>query len=268
MRPTRPRSTCMRPGATVALIADVRDAATGAAPAAAREAGLEVVDRRDRPGDVAAGWACAASSLAALSMDRSLTAARSPAMRCSCPAATRRACISSRSRAASSRGTPVARPFCPDRHAERERSAGACRGVDGLESVLEDGAQAGVAAARAAGRDAEWQPIRAVARDFQRAGRAGCAAAGRAQAPSRAFVDFQNDVTTQGSRAGRARRLRVDRAHQALHDDRHGDRPGQDVEHERARDRGRRPRATAAGRGPDHVPHAVHAGDVRRARRL
>ena len=59
------------------------------------------------------GWACAASSLAASSMERSWTAARSPAMRCSCPAATRRACISSRSRAASSRGTPVARRSCP-----------------------------------------------------------------------------------------------------------------------------------------------------------
>ena len=215
------------------------------------------------------GWACAASTLGTPCRwnDRS-TAARSPAMRCSCPAATRRACISSRSRAASSRGTRVARRSCPTGHAERERSAGACRGVDGLESVLNDGAQAGVAAARAAGRDAEWRPIRAASRDFSVLGAPGALRQGaRAGAVTcvRRLSERRHD---EGSRAGRARGLRVDRAHQALHDDRHGDRPGQDVEHERARDRGRRPRAPAAGRRPDHVPDAVHARDVRHARRL
>jgi sarcosine oxidase subunit alpha len=40
--------------------------------------------------------------------------------------------------------------FLPGRSAERERSAGACRGIDGLETVLNDGAEAGLAAARAA----------------------------------------------------------------------------------------------------------------------
>ena len=39
----------------------------------------------------------------------------------------------------------------------------------------------------------------------------------------------------QGPRACDARRLPLDRARQALHHDRHGDRPGQDLEHERAR---------------------------------
>ena len=51
----------------------------------------------------------------------------------------------------------------------------------------------------------------------------------------------------QGHRARRARGLRVDRARQALHHHRHGDRPGQDLEHERARPR-RRARWT--GRSP------------------
>ena len=83
----------------------------------------------------------------------------------------------------------------------------------------------------------------------------------------KAFVDFQNDVTAEGHRHRRAGRLPLDRACQALHHDRHGDRSGQDFEHECAGD-GRRPdeSASAAGR-PHHLSHAVHAGDVRRAGR-
>ena len=41
----------------------------------------------------------------------------------------------------------------------------------------------------------------------------------------------------QGCAPRAARRLPLDRAHQALHHDRHGDRPGQDLEHQRARHR-------------------------------
>jgi sarcosine oxidase, subunit alpha len=55
----------------------------------------------------------------------------------------------------------------------------------------------------------------------------------------KAFVDFQNDVTAKDIARG-ARGLPLDRARQALHHHRHGDRPGQDVEHERARHRRRR----------------------------
>ena len=123
MRRTRPRSTCTRRASTVALVADVRDTATGAAAEAAREAGIESRRRARRSWGRRVGWACAASRLAALSMERSWTAARSPAMRCSCPAATRRACICSRSRAASSRGTQGRQAFLPDR-ARRARALG------------------------------------------------------------------------------------------------------------------------------------------------
>ncbi len=45
----------------------------------------------------------------------------------------------------------------------------------------------------------------------------------------KAFVDLQNDVTANGHRARRARRLPLRRASEALHHARHGDRPGQDL---------------------------------------
>ena len=51
----------------------------------------------------------------------------------------------------------------------------------------------------------------------------------------KAFVDFQNDVTAKDLQARGPRGLPLDRARQALHHDGHGDRPGQDLEHERAR---------------------------------
>jgi sarcosine oxidase subunit alpha len=86
--------------------------------------------------------------------------------------------------------------FLPGTSVERERSAGACRGVDGLEPVLDDGAQAGIAAARAAGRDGVRQPTRAASRDFSMQGSPG-ALRHQGTPPPRAFVDFQNDVTTR-----------------------------------------------------------------------
>ncbi len=70
----------------------------------------------------------------------------------------------------------------------------------------------------------------------------------------------------QGHRARGARGLPLDRARQALHHDRHGDRPGQDVQHERARHRGGRARPHAARGGADDLPAALHARDLRRLR--
>jgi len=98
-----------------------------------------------------------------------------------------------------SRGTlkwdTAARGFLPGTSAERERSAGACRGVFGLAEALEDGAAAGSAAARAAGHSAS-------SLKFAVNGGAGGGDAGPlAGAPippsraSKAFVDWQHDVT-------------------------------------------------------------------------
>jgi sarcosine oxidase, subunit alpha len=90
----------------------------------------------------------------------------------------------------------AARAFVPSASAERERSAGACRGVYGLGAALADGAAAGAAAAKACGY--EGTALRFEATD--EAGRARGAASGTGVASSpraKAFVDFQNDVTTR-----------------------------------------------------------------------
>jgi sarcosine oxidase, subunit alpha len=110
--------------------------------------------------------------------------------------------------------------FLPDSPAERVRSVGACRGVFALEAALADGAAAGSAAAREA-----TDPMRrgvCPAGSAQRAasttGATAAAATSAAAAPTqgapgsrgvngalprppgvrgRAFVDWQNDVTTR-----------------------------------------------------------------------
>ena len=97
--------------------------------------------------------------------------------------------------------------FVPGAPAERVRSAGACRGVTGLESVRADGAAAGAAAAQEATDPARRgvrpgaprhlpEPAGRGGRDPRPAGLAGALPLPRG-AHARAFVDFQNDVTTK-----------------------------------------------------------------------
>ena len=83
--------------------------------------------------------------------------------------------------------------FLPGQSAAAERSAGACAGVHRLEAVLRDGVRAGIDAAQAAGFDPTTVP--SVSAD---------AAEARWSAPvpmrrkmTKAFVDFQNDVTSK-----------------------------------------------------------------------
>ncbi|HYC25463.1 MAG TPA: sarcosine oxidase subunit alpha family protein [Roseiarcus sp.] len=82
--------------------------------------------------------------------------------------------------------------FLPGVSAQRERSAGACRGVFGLEGVLKDGAEAGAAAAGASAPSfqIEGAPLCG-------GGRLGLAAGRNGRTPAHAFVDFQNDVTAR-----------------------------------------------------------------------
>ena len=94
--------------------------------------------------------------------------------------------------------------YIPAQPAERTRSAGACRGVFAPPAVLDDGAAAGGAAARdAAARDlGATAPGPAVevatpARDPAMAGFAGALPQPHAQLGAKAFVDWQNDVTTR-----------------------------------------------------------------------
>ena len=76
--------------------------------------------------------------------------------------------------------------YIPDVSAERERSAGACRGVFGLAQAVADGAAAGEAAAHGA---ASAKPAAATG------GGGGWLGLVPNASAKKAFVDFQNDVT-------------------------------------------------------------------------
>ena len=80
--------------------------------------------------------------------------------------------------------------FIPGAAAERERSAGACRGVYALAAAIEDGAAAGEAAAQTV-RAAPPKPHSAGAAD----GVLGALPKGRQPPGQKSFVDWQNDVT-------------------------------------------------------------------------
>ncbi len=90
----------------------------------------------------------------------------------------------------------AARCFVPSQSAERERSAGACRGVYGLAAALADGAAAGTAAARACGYEGATLHF-GVAGDAASADMSPAGAAPPASEETKAFVDFQNDVTAK-----------------------------------------------------------------------
>jgi sarcosine oxidase subunit alpha len=81
--------------------------------------------------------------------------------------------------------------FIPGTGAERERSAGACRGVYDLAAALQDGAAAGTAASHLTRME---YPARHTTMAAQAV--LGALPAQSASARQKAFVDWQNDVTT------------------------------------------------------------------------
>jgi sarcosine oxidase subunit alpha len=87
--------------------------------------------------------------------------------------------------------------YVPGISAERERSAGACRGIFGLHAALSDGYAQGEAAALAAGcRKSAPRAFAVSAIESDQGGMPAVSpAVHRARQP--AFVDFQNDVTTK-----------------------------------------------------------------------
>jgi sarcosine oxidase subunit alpha len=163
--------------------------------------------------------------------------------------------------------------FVPGESAQAARSAGTCNGTFGLASCLAEGAAAG--GGPGGGRPGRLQDqgpqegrtqgrgprLPAGPLDVDRALRP--AAGPRRQALHR--PPERRD--RRRPQAGAARGLPLHRASQALYDDRHGHRPGQDVERERHRPRGRRdgPRGPR-GRGDD-LPAALHPRDLRGLRR-
>jgi sarcosine oxidase subunit alpha len=83
--------------------------------------------------------------------------------------------------------------FVPGISAERERSAGACRGVYTLSAALEDGFDAGADAAKAAGFGGH-RPAALAVSALNAGGEIGVAPA---PTGAKAFVDFQNDSTVK-----------------------------------------------------------------------
>ena len=202
-------------GVTIKAIADVRSVDDTPAMAAARTAGLRVITRatvlattgRLRVRSVALGAVCADGSIQ-----------RSEIIDCD-------ALLMSGGYTPSvhlhsqSRGKLLWRAeenfFVPGEVAERERSAGAARGLDGLASVLEDGERAGREAAVACGfgstaptagatsTPGAAAPVDATRRwnvsttEFAARGIPGALPQPGTRAPAKAFVDWQNDVTTR-----------------------------------------------------------------------
>ena len=89
--------------------------------------------------------------------------------------------------------------FVPNLSVERERSAGACRGVFGLPAALADGAAAGEAAALAAGHGGV-RSVRIAVTDAPAFGGGGVLGLPDGAGTKKAFVDFQNDVTAKDLR--------------------------------------------------------------------
>jgi sarcosine oxidase subunit alpha len=91
--------------------------------------------------------------------------------------------------------------YIPGASVERERSVGGCRGVYDLQQVLSDGFAGGVEAATAIGGSVAVTQCFAVQADSVGSdGFIGAAPHGRNPLKTRAWVDFQNDVTAKDIR--------------------------------------------------------------------
>ncbi|HXS20777.1 MAG TPA: sarcosine oxidase subunit alpha family protein [Steroidobacteraceae bacterium] len=87
--------------------------------------------------------------------------------------------------------------FLPAQAAERVRSAGACRGVFSLDSAVRDGTHAGLAAAQSAGLTSAAPLPEMPAPESAAAGVLGALAQPAGARAGKAFVDWQNDVTSR-----------------------------------------------------------------------
>ncbi len=188
-------------GVDVALVADLRAEADGPLPAAARlagirvETGMQVLQTRGRRGIRVAivGRVGADGRVRDREWVRcgvlGMSGGWTPSLN-----------LFSQARG-TLRFDPASEAFLPGEPPAGVHCAGACRGVHALADALEDGAAAGAVAARAAGFEAAESAV-AVAGVLPARWAAPSVASGAAPAPSvrpqrRAFVDFQNDVTSK-----------------------------------------------------------------------
>ena len=149
-------------GVAVAAVADLRAEPAGALPEAARRAGITVL-----PGSTVLGTA-GGLRVNAITLGTVLGGKVRRGQRIACDTVlmsggyTPSVHLFSQSRG-KLQWSDSLNAFVPGASAERERSAGACRGVYDLAAVLEDGAAAGTAAAAEAAASAGAQPRRATA---------------------------------------------------------------------------------------------------------
>jgi sarcosine oxidase subunit alpha len=180
-------------GVAVAAIADLRDFVAGGLPEAASRAGIEILtravvqgtrgDRRVSGIDIAATDEQHRTHQRTLRCDLVLMSGGfTPSVH-----------LFSQSRGKLDWNEAM-RAFVPGISAERERAAGACRGVHGLAKAIEDGAAQGAAAAEASGHAAAV-PSFAVSGVDAAADAAAAGPSATAGTGSKAFVDWQHDVT-------------------------------------------------------------------------
>ena len=186
-------------GVAVAAIADVRQAPTGALPAAARRVGINVIPASTvlgtngdlRVNRIALGRTDGGTVRSGQSLDCDavlMSGGYTPSVH-----------LFSQSRGKLAWNDEL-QAFIPGQSAENERSAGACCGVFGLAEALADGAEAGAAAA---GAPAAPEPTRSshriVVEAEARSSDSYLGALPTATGPSKdkSFVDWQNDVTTK-----------------------------------------------------------------------
>ncbi|HXI76597.1 MAG TPA: sarcosine oxidase subunit alpha family protein [Steroidobacteraceae bacterium] len=181
-------------GVVIAAIADVRAAVAGALPDAARHAGMEILTGSTvlgTEGDL---------HVSAVTLGRVEGAAVKAWQRVPCDTVlmsgglTPSVHLFSQSRGKLQWSEPL-QSFVPGAPAERQRCAGACRGVYELAEVLADGAASGAASAPQPSRAQRRFAVEAPARHRQ----AHLGALPQADQPSgdKSFVDWQHDVTTR-----------------------------------------------------------------------
>jgi sarcosine oxidase subunit alpha len=188
-------------GVRIAAIADVRASAEGALPAAARRAGL-TVHTRSTVLETHGRLRVNAVRLARLD-DASRLIGAPYTLPCDLVLMsggfTPSVHLHSQSRGKLA-WSESAQSFLPAEPAEHTRSAGGCRGIYRLAEALADGAAAGVGAARGAGALPD-AASGALSVTVNAASAPAAAAALRtpsgAAARGRAFVDWQNDVTSK-----------------------------------------------------------------------
>jgi len=185
-------------GVAVAAIVDLRPTADGPLPAAARAAGLNVLLRTVVTG-TSGRLRVSGVRLGALQADGSVKDAGAFACDLILMSGgfTPSVHLFSQSRGKLKFDEAI-EAYVPGESVERERSAGACRGVFGLGAALADGYRAGEQAALAAGFDAA--PGRRFAVEALEAGTGGFLGAlphNRDASRVKAFVDWQNDVTVR-----------------------------------------------------------------------